>query len=45
VRAGFADMAAADPHRWVVVDGNRPIDDVEADIVAAVVERLGLAPT
>jgi thymidylate kinase len=29
----------------VVVDGNRPIDDVEADIVAAVVERLGLAPT
>lgn len=44
VRAGFADMAAADPHRWVVVDGNRPIDDVEADIVAAVVERLGIAP-
>ena len=44
VRAGFADMATADPHRWVVVDGNRPIDDVEADIVAAVVERLGIAP-
>lgn len=44
VRAGFADMAAADPHRWVVVDGNRPVDAVEADIVAAVVERLGVTP-
>ena len=44
VRAGFADMAAADPHRWVVVDGNRPVDAVEADIVAAVVERLGITP-
>ena len=44
VRAGFADMAAADPHRWVVIDGNRPVDAVEADIVAAVVERLGITP-
>jgi dTMP kinase len=42
VRAGFNEMAAADPHRWVVVDGNRPLDAVEADIVVAVRERLGL---
>lgn len=42
VRAGFAEMAAADPHRWVVIDGNRPLDAVEADIATAVRERLGL---
>lgn len=42
VRAGFAEMAAADPHRWVVIDGNRSIDAVEADIAAAVTTRLGV---
>lgn len=41
VRAGYLEMAAADPWRWVVVDGTGPADEV-ADEVAAVVEsRLG----
>jgi dTMP kinase len=32
VEAGFLDLAAADPARWVVVDGDAPIDDVAARV-------------
>lgn len=39
---GFRAMAAADPEHWVLVDGNRPVDEVEAAVVAAVGRRLGL---
>jgi thymidylate kinase len=35
-------MAATDPSVWVVVDGDRPRDEVAGEILAAVRERLGL---
>jgi thymidylate kinase len=35
-------MAAADPDRWVVVDGTRSPDEVAAAIRTAVRERLGV---
>lgn len=42
VDAGFAEMAAADPDHWAVVDASGPIDEVTATIRAVVAERLGL---
>ena len=42
VDQGFAEMAAADPDRWVVVDASGPKDDVTATIRSAVRERLGV---
>lgn len=38
---GFAEMAAADPNRWILIDGTLPKDDVQAAILAAVSPRLG----
>ena len=42
VDAGFAEMAAADPDRWVVVDASGPVDLVSRTIRDAVRERLGV---
>lgn len=45
VRAGFHAQAAADPDRWVVVDGTAPPDAIADAVWAAVTERLpDLAP-
>jgi dTMP kinase len=41
---GFRAMAEADPHRWLLVDGDGSIDDVAAavwDAVSARLERAG----
>lgn len=38
---GFRRMAAADPERWVVVDGNGTPDEVERAVRAVVRERWG----
>lgn len=38
---GFAEMAAADPSRWILIDGTLPKDDVQAEILAAVAPHLG----
>src|SRR5207244_2314645 len=43
VADGYRALAAADPGRWVVVDGRAPVDEVAAAIRAAVGERLGRA--
>lgn len=40
VRAGFLEMAAAEPARWVVVDADRDADDVLGDVLAASLEVL-----
>lgn len=40
VRAGFLEMAAAEPERWVVVDADRDADDVLGDVLAASLEVL-----
>jgi dTMP kinase len=42
VRAGFRDLAAAEPERWVVVDGEGRIDAVASRLRGAVRERLGI---
>lgn len=42
VLAGFREMAAADPDRWVVIDADGRPTDVHVAIRAAVRERLGL---
>jgi dTMP kinase len=43
VAQGFREMAAAEPGRWMVVDGSQPIDAVAAAVRAAVTERLQLS--
>jgi dTMP kinase len=40
VRAGYRALAAADPARWVVVDGSVPEDEVAARVWEAVSARL-----
>jgi dTMP kinase len=42
VADGFAVMAAAEPQRWVVIDGNADVDDVAEAVRAAVRTRLGI---
>lgn len=42
VRAGFHTMAAADPDRWVVIDGSASIDEVALAVRTAVREKLGI---
>jgi dTMP kinase len=42
VAEGFRAMAAAEPYRWLVVDGMPPKDELAATIRAKVVERLHL---
>jgi dTMP kinase len=40
VAAGFAEMAAAEPDRWIVVDGNGSIADVAAEVKRLVLPRI-----
>ena len=42
VRKGFAEMAAADPTHWYVVDASTPADETAATIRKVVSERLGI---
>jgi dTMP kinase len=44
VREGFQAQAAADPQRWIVVDGEAEVGTVTAHIVACVRDRLGDVP-
>jgi dTMP kinase len=44
VREGFAAQAAAEPGRWLVVDGTRDVDEITAHIVDSVRTRLGPEP-
>lgn len=41
VRAGYLALAAAEPDDWVVIDGDRAVDAVTAEVFAAVDERIG----
>ncbi len=40
VADGFRAMAAADPGRWVVIDGEGPVDEVARRVRAALADRL-----
>lgn len=47
VREGYRRLMAAEPERWVCVDGNRPIEAIQEEIRTLVLERLaqrGIAP-
>jgi dTMP kinase len=44
VRAGFLEMAAAEPDRWAVVDGDRDANAVFDDVLSAVEAVLPEAP-
>jgi dTMP kinase len=41
VRAGYLELAAAEADRWEILDANRPIEDVQSDVRAALAVRLG----
>ncbi|MEZ0396553.1 MAG: dTMP kinase [Anaerolineales bacterium] len=41
VRAGYLEMAAAEPARWVVVDARQPWEAVQAELRAVLHKRLG----
>ena len=40
MRAGFLDLAQADPARFRVINGDRPMDDVQKDVQAVVTAHL-----
>lgn len=42
VRAGYLELATADPDRWAVLDATRPLAAVTARTLAIVGERLGV---
>ena len=41
IAQGFTELRAADPQRWIVIDGTMSKDDVETAIRTAVLDRLG----
>lgn len=41
VRAGYLELVAAEPQRWEVLEADRPIETVHADVRAAVAAYLG----
>lgn len=41
---GFRELAAADPKRWVRVEGSGTVEEVEKEVLAALGERLGVQP-
>ena len=42
VLEGYRTLAEQDPERWVVIDGDRPIEVVAEAVYAAVRDRLGV---
>jgi dTMP kinase len=42
VASGFRALAAEEPERWIVIDGDRPLEAVAAEVRQAVLDRLGL---
>ncbi|MFI7586333.1 dTMP kinase [Spongisporangium articulatum] len=44
VRARFLDLARREPHRYVVLDGGLPVDEVQAQVRQRVREVLPLSP-
>jgi dTMP kinase len=42
VARGFRLLAAEEPERWVMIDGDRPMEQVASEVRRSVQERLGL---
>jgi dTMP kinase len=40
VRAGYWELIDAEPARWEVIEANRPVEEVQVDVRAAVSDRL-----
>ena len=40
VRAGYHELLKLEPARWVLVDGDRPVDAVQAEVRQVVLDRL-----
>lgn len=40
VRQGYYQLVTREPERWVIVDANRPVDEVQADLRRQVKSRL-----
>jgi dTMP kinase len=45
IHTGFHTMAAADPQRWMIVDGTPPKDELHTTILQGVQDRLGITPS
>ena len=43
VRNGYLAMAAAEPERWVVIDADRPREEIHEEVVSVLLERLASA--
>ena len=43
LRAGFLEMAKAEPHRFVVINADTDINSLHSQIVEVVNERFGLS--
>jgi len=44
IRGGFLSLAAAEPRRFVVLDGSRGIEETEALVTEAIMSRLPVSP-
>lgn len=44
VRAGYHQLARAEPERWVVIDAARPVEVVQAELRKVLLERLAVQP-
>ena len=44
-RAGYHQLARAEPERWVVIDAARPVDEVQAELRKVLLDRLAVRPT
>ena len=42
VRAGYLDMAAAEPERWAVINADRPAEEIHAEVVSVLMKRLSV---
>jgi dTMP kinase len=40
VRAGYLILSTQEPDRWIIIDANRPVDEIQADIRSHMKERL-----
>jgi len=45
IYTGFHTMAAADPQRWMIVDGTPSKEELQATILQGVQDRLGITPS
>ncbi|MBN1180129.1 MAG: dTMP kinase [Anaerolineae bacterium] len=44
VRAGYLALSEMEPTRWCIIDGNRAVETVQAEVQAVVLAHLGACP-